>query len=346
MQPLDRTFSICERATELMRAFCDSASPRSYEIWFTYVAGIKPELNTEVKGLLKSGTKLSGEDIETVYRRHLSDERLSTSADETSSAMLAEVGKVMTFLDTALRSTAKYDQSLTALTADLETTGQPEDLRAILKSLMASTNEVASTNRMLETRLLDSRGEIDTLRQTLESVKKESLTDALTGIANRKMFETALADATAHAARTSEPLALIVIDIDHFKRFNDTYGHLTGDQVLRLVSAAMREHVDPDTTLARFGGEEFGMVLPRLGREDAVACGEVVRRSVESRELLKRTTGESLGRVTISLGVAVLRPGETATSLLERADTCMYHAKRTGRNRTVSDEGTAISDAA
>jgi diguanylate cyclase len=140
---------------------------------------------------------------------------------------------------------------------------------------------------------------------------------------------------TADAQKT--PLALVVIDIDHFKRFNDLYGHLTGDQVLRLVSMTMREQVKSKATLARFGGEEFGIILPETKLEDARAVAEEIRKSVLNRELVKRSTGESLGKITVSIGVAAFRRNEGGTSLLERADQCMYVAKRTGRNRTVTD---------
>ena len=104
----------------------------------------------------------------------------------------------------------------------------------------------------------------------------------------------------------------------------------------------MREHLKARVTLARFGGEEFGILLPETDRNAAVAIGEKVRASVMGRELVKRTTGESLGKVTISLGVATSRPGDTAVSLLERADQCMFMAKRDGRNRTVDDSRVAL----
>jgi diguanylate cyclase len=168
-------------------------------------------------------------------------------------------------------------------------------------------------------------------------VRLESLTDSLTGISNRKHFEEMLVKAIDHAARHTKPLALIIIDIDHFKRFNDTFGHLTGDQVLRLVGVTMRERVKSQATLARFGGEEFGVILPDTTLEAARAIAEQIRENVMSRELVKRSTGESLGKVTISLGIAAFRKGDTAVSLLERADQCMFVAKRAGRNRTVTD---------
>ena len=120
------------------------------------------------------------------------------------------------------------------------------------------------------------------------------------------------------------------------------HGHLTGDQVLRLVGVTMRERVRSKATLARFGGEEFGVILPETSLDSARATAEQVRENVMSRELVKRSTGESLGKVTISLGIAAFRPGDSCISLLERADQCMYRAKRAGRNRTFTDAESPI----
>ena len=346
MQAEDRTFSICERAFELMRTYSVTAAPRSYEVWYTYVTGERPSLNTDLRSRLEVQPSLGSEEIDTLYWAHLSERRMADVSGKAGAEMLGEVGKIMSLLDAALQSTERYDASLTALSADLEGAGQPERLKAILDALTAATSDVASTNRNLETSLRESRAEIDALRHTLDSVRLESLTDPLTGIANRKLFETTLASTVEDAHALRGPLSLIVIDIDHFKRFNDTYGHPTGDQVLRLVSSTMRQQVDPRATLARFGGEEFAMILPGFDLVEATGCAETVRTSVERRELLKRATGESLGRVTVSLGVAVLQDGESATSLLERADACMYGAKRSGRNRTVTDGDARVPDAA
>ncbi|MFL5115742.1 MAG: GGDEF domain-containing protein [Microvirga sp.] len=210
-------------------------------------------------------------------------------------------------------------------------------VRDVIASIVNATKDVASTNETLDARLKETRSEIETLRETLEAVRIESLTDALTGVSNRKHFEETLIRAIERAGQDRSPLALIVIDIDHFKRFNDTYGHLTGDQVLKLVGMTMREAVKSKATLARFGGEEFAIILPETTMQPARALADTIRQSVMSRELVKRSTGESLGKVTISAGVAVLREGDTAVSLLERADQCMYMGKRMGRNRTVTD---------
>jgi len=168
-------------------------------------------------------------------------------------------------------------------------------------------------------------------------VRSESLTDPLTSLANRKYFDDALVKAIADASAKGEPLALLMTDVDHFKRFNDTYGHLTGDHVLRMVAMPVRQNVNHQHTAARYGGEEFVVVLPNTILQAAATLGEYIRTAVMTKELKKRSTGENLGRITVSIGVAALRPGQTPQALIERADACLYAAKRSGRNRVISE---------
>jgi diguanylate cyclase len=320
-----------------MRQYCGCASPRSYELWFTYVTGVKPHLNEAVKGIVSGGGHLSAADVDALYEAHLSESRLVQSAQAAGDGLAIEIDEVTGLIDAALGSTERYGESLQALTNDLSGPLDRAKLKEILASLVLATRDAATTNRSLEARLRESKGEIEGLRDTLDSVRKETLVDALTGIPNRRHFDAALLSEVEAARSSGSELALVMVDIDEFKRFNDTYCHLTGDQVLRLVATVMGESVTQDSTLARFGGEEFVILLPGAGAEAAFACAEEIRANVMARDLLKRSTGESLGRVTVSLGVAALRPDDTATALLERADSCMYAAKRSGRNRTVTE---------
>jgi diguanylate cyclase len=135
-------------------------------------------------------------------------------------------------------------------------------------------------------------------------------------------------------------------DIDHFKAFNDTWGHLTGDQVLRLVAISVKQNVKGQDIAARYGGEEFAVILPNTVLRSALTVADHIRRAVMSKELMKRSTGQNLGRVTISLGVATLHNGDTAQSLIARADACLYAAKRNGRNRVICETDPEFSSPA
>lgn len=174
-----------------------------------------------------------------------------------------------------------------------------------------------------------------TLQENLEAVRTESTDRSAYQLANRKFFDITLEKAIAEALETNEAMSLMLTDIDHFKTFNDNFGHLTGDQVLRLVAMSVKHNVKGKDTTARY--EEFAVILPNTILRAAVTVAEHIRRAVMAKELMKRSTGEHLGRMTISIGVATLRKGDTGQSLIERADTCLYAAKRHGRNRVICE---------
>jgi diguanylate cyclase len=249
-------------------------------------------------------------------------------------------------IGTAAGNASSYSKNLANVSQRLGGAADEPTVRALVESLLQATKEMERNNKALEDRLSASKKEITQLQENLEVMRNESLTDPLTSLANRKLFDQSLARAINDARSRGEQLSLLMTDIDHFKRFNDTYGHLTGDQVLRLVAMSVRQNVKGQDTAARYGGEEFAVVLPNTMLRGAITLADQIRRTVMTKELLKRSTGENLGRLTISIGVSALHPGDTSQSLIERADTCLYSAKRGGRNRVTSEADPEISAAA
>jgi diguanylate cyclase len=210
-------------------------------------------------------------------------------------------------------------------------------MKALAERLLAETRRMQHTNRDLEHKLDASREDIAALQRDLDDVRRESMLDPLTKIANRKSFDEGIEVAIGEADANDAPLCLLIIDIDHFKNFNDTYGHQTGDQVLRLVAMTLKSNIKGQDLAARYGGEEFVAILPFTDLSGAVIVAENIRRAIQAKELLKRSTNEKLGRITASFGVAAYRPGDTPMALIERADRCLYAAKHAGRNRVISE---------
>jgi diguanylate cyclase len=232
---------------------------------------------------------------------------------------------------------ASYDDTLSGATQELSVANSPDQVKAIVQSLTKSTREMRETNKALRDRLRLSKSEISDLQQSLEAIRAESLTDPLTGLGNRKYFDRSIDVAVENALASGEPLSLLMFDIDHFKSFNDSYGHLTGDQVLRLVGMSLKQTIKGQDITARYGGEEFAVVLPNTALRQALTVADHIRRAVMAKELKKKSTGEILGRVTISVGVSMLKPDDDTDSLIERADACLYAAKRNGRNRAICE---------
>ncbi|HKT54448.1 MAG TPA: GGDEF domain-containing protein, partial [Caulobacteraceae bacterium] len=202
--------------------------------------------------------------------------------------------------------------------------------------LTAATQVIQEDNSSLERRLQESTAEVSRLKDHLEEVRRDAAIDALTKLANRKAFDEALQAACAEAGANKQPLTLAVLDIDHFKTFNDTWGHQTGDQVLRYVSGIIGKVAVAPRLAARYGGEEFAIIFPDESAGEVLKTLEDIRKEVCSRRLRRRSTNEDLGAITLSAGLAQLRPGEEGASLIERADEALYASKRAGRNRVTA----------
>jgi diguanylate cyclase len=333
----ERTLAFAEIALGQIKALGQPAYPRNYELWYAYATGYNPALNQAINDALVRAGTLNSIDIDQIYDTYLSPARLTDRIDNVGGQIVGEIEQVMSMIDSAVGSATHYTESLAHATQSLGSTKDRDGLRSIVETLVRATRKMEENNSQLEQRLNASKQEINQLQVNLEAVRHESLTDPLTSLANRKYFDQALDKFIAQSVTTNEPLALLLTDIDHFKAFNDTFGHLTGDQVLRLVALSVKQNVKGQDIAARYGGEEFAVVLPGATLRAALTVADHIRCAVMTKELMKRSTGEHLGRVTVSTGVALLQKGETAQSLIERADGCLYAAKRCGRNRVMCE---------
>ena len=333
----ERTMAFAEIALGQIRSLRQTAIPRNYEIWYVYATGYNAPLNKIINETLARNGKLTEADLEQIYETYLSHIKTTDRIDKVGSRVIGEIDDVMRLLTDALGMSATYDASLTGASKKLTTAKTREQVKAVIETLAKSTQEMRETNKALEQRLTLSKNEISNLQQSLEAIRAESLTDPLTGLGNRKYFDRMIDMAVQHAQANSEPLSLLMFDIDHFKSFNDSYGHLTGDQVLRLVGLSLKQTIKGQDITARYGGEEFAVVLPNTALRQALTVADHIRRAVMAKELKKKSTGEILGRVTISVGVSMLKAGDDTDSLIERADACLYAAKRNGRNRVICE---------
>ncbi len=329
--------AFAEIALGQIKALRHQATPRNYEVWYAYATGYNPSINQSINETLARNGTLGEADLEHVYAAYLSPSRLTDKIDTVNSRVMDEIEQVMAMVDAAVGTANSYSESLADVSSKLGQSKDREGLRAIVESLVQTAQEMKENNQKLEARLTASKQEINQLQENLETVRTESLTDPLTGLSNRKFFDDALAQSIEDSIERSEPLALLMTDVDHFKNFNDTWGHLTGDQVLRLVAMSVKQNVKGQDIAARYGGEEFAVILPNTVLRSAITVADHIRRAVMSKELMKRSTGQNLGRVTISIGVATVRNYDTPQSLIARADACLYAAKRNGRNRVICE---------
>lgn len=343
LDEFERSIALAEIALGQIKSLRQLALPRNYEIWYVYATGANPALNKAIDETLARSGKVTEANLAHIHDTYLSDTHDIDQIDKLGTRVIHEIDDVMNVVDDALGITSTFGDNLIDAGKKLALAASRDHVKAIIETLVRSTHDMQKTNLALEGRIKTSRQAIHTLQQNLEAIRAETLTDPLTGLGNRKFFDRAVADAVTTSIAGGRPLSLLMFDIDHFKSFNDNYGHLTGDQVLRLVALSLKQTIKGQDIIARYGGEEFAVVLPNTGLRHALTVAENIRRAVMSRELKKKSTGEILGRVTISVGVSALQSGDDIYTLIERADLCLYAAKRNGRNRVICETDSEYS---
>jgi diguanylate cyclase len=330
--------SHCARAAlAMMERHKVPPHPENYAIWYAYVAGRNPELTSAIDAILKSGKKFTQKVNDQLYERFAVFPQDTVELREVGLRVEEAVGRVLEYLSNANQGTSNYGAALEDFSGKLADQGTSAGLSDLISGILAETKVMTELNRQLEQRLESSSNEIARLRNHLDDLKREASTDALTQLANRKLFDHSLNLAVLDARTSEVPLALLMIDIDHFKKFNDTYGHQLGDQVLKLVARSMTEIAQAKDTAARYGGEEFAVILPATSLEKSVEVAEAIRNQVSTKRLTNRRTGQVLGQVTLSIGAALLSDSDNPETLVHRADEAMYLAKRDGRNRVKSE---------
>lgn len=326
-----------ERALNLLKQLNSPAVPRNYEILYTFATSANKDLCDDLRKALDTDGCLTEEAAERISETYFNKKSMDERVDEVGSQVSQEMSDIMTVIDAASERTGSYGVSLQGVTDKLAAIESPQQLRTVLDELFETTNDMAEYNDLLEKRLATSKSQINELQMNLELTRAESFTDELTGLTNRKRFDQTIKLETSEAEETGEPLSLLMMDIDHFKMFNDRHGHQTGDQVLRLVGQTLKTNVKGRDCAARYGGEEFVIILPKTVLSAGITLAHQMRIAVKAKELVKKSTSESLGYVTLSVGVAVYRSGENIQEFIERADSCLYAAKEAGRNTVISE---------
>ncbi len=306
-------------------------TPRNYTVWYRYAKGTDSRLAEAVNLVVHQGATFTDQLIETLFEAFCVDEQIRPILARKADALSATAGEFLASLDAVGSNVASYDQAIGAFQAKVSEADT--DIGTHVATLFVESRRVRLENARLQGELVKAATQIVSVKRTLGDVVRDTRTDSLTGIGNRRAFDESLNAAMREASETGVPFALVIADIDHFKRFNDVHGHPFGDEVLKLVSRTVSENIKGRDTAARHGGEEFSIVLPATTLKNAKTIAEQVRVAIASKRIVRRNTGQEFGGVTLSFGVAEGAPGESTESLIARADAALYEAKRSGRNR-------------
>jgi diguanylate cyclase len=305
--------------------------PPSYAIWYEYVSNCNPPLKQALDARLKDDAVLSSEETHSLYATYVAG-RDAKALEEFSTQLQRTLEEFRGLAANAGSDAQHFGQSLQEFDKKLTTPLDVDGLRGIVAALASETRRMQASNRALSNSLEASQREFLDLKSQLTTVQNEALLDPLTGLNNRRGFQRHIDEVLALRPEGLTGCALLMVDIDHFKRVNDTHGHLLGDKVLQTVAQVLLTGVKGRDVAARLGGEEFAVLLPDTPTSGAVVLAEQIRRKVAQGRIRRTDRDDLVGSVTISLGVAAYQPGETLEEWIDRADQALYQSKQRGRN--------------
>ena len=319
------TASVAETAMRLMAEQRVPPTPNNFHVWFKYCLGSSPELKRTIDILIGNKRKFDAATNHDLFATYAGSHVVAEDAvvNDASQQLHSVMTSAKQFLTTAIADNRTQMRAISDVT---ERTEAGFDPRSLVESLMSELAKAAARAAKLEVGFDEKTRELDAIRDSLNKSEERAKTDILTGLPNRRALDEFFRKAQIAAMENGEPLSILLIDIDHFKQFNDNFGHGVGDQVLRDIDLP-----------ARYGGEELIAVLPGANLAICTAVAERIRRSMAECQITRRSTGEILPGITVSIGVGQFQFGEAMADLIDRCDRALYLAKKSGRNRVVSE---------
>ena len=328
---------LLDSTLENLNTYQLTPSPDNYRVWFEYAAGSIDALNADIDDCISQRRAITDAMCAKWHAQHLStdDQR---DVDDTRIAISGMLNVMIAHLKDWDSTAAHSDDSLNNCMEQLN--GQPDlnQVKEIIATVTEEAKKVRDSNQKVKSTLHSLSDEVSTLRQDVDRLGSEALTDALTQAMNRRGFDASLKKITEKSQEKALDCSLIIVDIDHFKKVNDDFGHLVGDKILRFIAEKLRQNIRGSDILARYGGEEFAIILPNTNYQGALRVAENLCQAVASRSLTTSSKTKTIGRITISCGVSIYQSGEDLETFFERADKSMYQAKKQGRNRVVGEK--------
>jgi diguanylate cyclase len=313
--------------------------PENYSVWFQYALKENMSLNHEIETIIKNKLGFTEENNSYLYNKYVVSNRNQKILDDATTDAQKVLLEVLHIVNDFSGETKNYNQDTDKYLENIgRKFGENEAVKNIFKELIDATVHLRQSGEHISQKLEESKKEINNLRKSLKQVTVEAQRDFLTGVFNRKSFEKLIDEQMVIATENKTSLCLLMIDIDHFKLFNDKFGHLLGDEVLKIVARTLTDTLKGRDVVARFGGEEFVVFLPETPLEGAKRVAEMIRSGIADKGLKRRDTGETFGSITVSIGVSRFRhDSDTLPTLIKRADDALYTSKHNGRNRVTME---------
>jgi diguanylate cyclase len=331
-QNLEQTTEILRLALPKMASLAIPVTPENYAIWFDYFTDTNLNLKRAIDGLIANDVRFTPEVNLGLYNRFIeerSPEIIENVQIETQILINSLMNKIKQLSD----GTENFSTNLNQFGERLQANPNIDELNLIVMSIAAEVEQVIVNNRKMTASLESISDEMTNLKVEMDNLSKVATMDELTSLKNRRSYDLFAAEQMTKFIDTQTVCSLLMIDIDNFKVFNDTFGHLIGDKVLAYVALAMKQTVKGDDLVARYGGEEFVVMLPNAKLNDAVNVADKIRERISLKQLsIGKEKKQNLGHITVSIGVATIQTGDDVDTLLSRADEKLYQAKAAGKN--------------
>ena len=300
--------SIGDAAVATMHRLEIPATPANYAIWYEYHAGLSPNLQRTIDVLISNHASFNESTLQDLYATFFSSAKEAQAVREISVHALQTLQEIVGVADLASDDAHQFGHALQGFASKGlgESLG---NLKSLIENLVQESKSMAGRSEYVGLRMRESAGKIEALERNLENAILDSTMDGLTGVANRKSFDAIIRKSAGEAMNSGDDLAMLMIDIDHFKRVNDTWGHQTGDIVLRHLAKTLQKAVRGGDHVARYGGEEFAVILPRTDGQAAVSVAENIRQTL-AREPVQLDLTPPITPTTVSIGAACYDPGE------------------------------------
>jgi diguanylate cyclase len=314
-----------------------ATTPENYAVWYEYVSKENIELIAAIDELERTRTPLTNEIHHDLYIKYVASRR-EAAINKLSETVRDVIHEYLRNLNAEGKGLSEYAQTLSSFSDRISQSKTLDGIGDMLAELLTQTRRREDATVQMQMTLNTMVDEMRELREQVARLNAESATDALTRVGNRQSFDVELEKRVHSAARNQGCLALLMLDLDHFRQFNDKFGHIIGDKVLRFFATLLKNNIKGNDFVARFGGEEFAVLLPDTDYEGAISVAENIRSRLAKQTLSDSAEKIQLGTITVSIGVACLRPEDNHDILLRRADRCMSEAKANGRNLVVGEK--------
>jgi diguanylate cyclase len=334
----DAIDSVSRKALIMMSQHKIPISPENYSVWFDYFSGFNKALGREIDQIINKNGKFSEEINDSLYKKYFGKDANLRLIEDAHKGIQKILKDVLEEILITQETTADYHSKLNNFTKQLDEATDLHGVRHIVANLVISTVEVIQAGEKIKAQMEETTKTSKILKLELEKAQEEIFIDPLTGLHNRRAFDRKIEEYMNLFHDEGTFFSIVMIDIDHFRQFNDQHGHLLGDYTLKFVGSLLLQELKGRDFVARYGGEEFVILLEDTSIANTYSVADNIRKRLDGIKLQHVKTGEIIGKVTISAGVTSIQNGDTIESLVQRADNALYCAKQDGRNNVKSDQ--------